>query len=74
MITKTLIEEITMEFKIGDKVRVTSVVGDLLEDMDDFLDLVGTVIEVDAKDKTYFVDFGWKYFIDECDLTLEENV
>jgi hypothetical protein len=40
--------------------------------MDDFLDLVGTVIEVD--DKTYFVDFGWKYFIDECDLTLEENV
>jgi hypothetical protein len=42
--------------------------------MDDFLDLVGTVIEVDAKDKTYFVDFGWKYFIDECDLTLEENV
>jgi hypothetical protein len=68
----TLIEELNMKFKIGDKVRVTSVVGDLLEDMDDFLDLVGTVIEVD--DKTYFVDFGWKYFIDECDLTLEENV
>jgi hypothetical protein len=63
-----------MKFKTGDKVRVTSVVGDLLEGMDDFLDLVGTVIEVDTKDKTYFVDFGWKYFVDECDLTLEENV
>jgi hypothetical protein len=63
-----------MKFKIGDKVRVTSAEGELLEDMDDFLDLVGTVIEVDAKDKTYFVDFGFKYFVDECDLSLEENV
>jgi hypothetical protein len=60
-----------MKFKIGDKVRVTSAEGELLEDMDDFLDLVGIVIEVDASDMTYFVDFGWKYFINECDLSLE---
>ena len=62
-----------MEFKVGDKVRVCSVEGELLEDMDDFLDLVGIVIEVDARDRTYFVDFGWKYFINECDLSLENE-
>ena len=61
-----------MKFKVGDKVRVTSVEGELLEGMDDFLNLVGVVKEVDAKDNTYFVDFGWKYFIDECDLSLED--
>jgi hypothetical protein len=69
----TITKEINMKFKTGDKVRVTSVEGELLEDMDDFLELVGTVIEVDAKDKTYFVDFGWKYFVDECDLSLENE-
>lgn len=62
-----------MKFKVGDKVRVTSVVGELLQGMDDFLNLVGVVKEVDPKDNTYFVDFGWKYFIDECDLSLEKE-
>lgn len=63
-----------MRFKVGDRVKVTSVTGELLEGMDDFLGLTGIVKEVDTRDQTVFVSFEtWSYYVNECDLSLENE-